>query len=48
MLNMSKREIMVTRYGEMCDMISCFAIYRGAEPKKKKRKLTFDEVLAMR
>lgn len=24
------------RYGEMIDMISCFAIYHGAKPKKKK------------
>ena len=39
---------MTTRYGEMVDMISCFAIYNGADPKKKKRKLSFDEVLALR
>lgn len=40
---MSTREIMATRYGEMLDMISCFAIYRGAEPKKKKT--TYDEAI---
>ncbi|MBQ6840414.1 MAG: hypothetical protein IJO45_06945 [Oscillospiraceae bacterium] len=45
---MSRREIMATRYGEMLDMVSCFAIYNGAEAKKKKRKLSFDEVLALR
>lgn len=45
---MSRREIMATRYGEMLDMVSCFAIYNGAEPKKKKRKLSFDEALALR
>lgn len=48
LLNMSRREIMATRYGEMLDMVSCFAIYNGAEAKKKKRKLSFDEVLALR
>ena len=45
---MTKQEILVTRYGEMTDMISCFAIYNGAEPKKKHRKLSFDEALALR
>lgn len=45
---MSKQEILCTRYGEMCDMISCFAIFNGAEPRKKKRKLTFDEFMELR
>lgn len=44
---MDKREIMVTRYGEMSDMISCYAIFNGAEPKNKK-KLTFDEAMSLR
>lgn len=44
---MTKQEIMVTRYGEMGDMISCYAIFNGAEPKKK-RKMTFDEALMLR
>lgn len=39
---------MVTRYGEMTDMISCFAIYNGAYPKKKPKKFSFDEALALR
>lgn len=39
---------MATRYGEMLDMIACFAIYKGAKPKKKKRKMTFDEAMMMR
>lgn len=43
---MSKQEILTTRYGEMSDMISCYAIFNGAEPKRKK--LTFDEVMALR
>lgn len=29
---MSRQEILSTRYGEMLDMISCLAIYNGAEP----------------
>lgn len=45
---MSKQEILVTRYGEMTDMISCFAIYNGADPKKKPKKFSFDEALALR
>lgn len=39
---------MVTRYGEMSDMISCFAIYHGAEQKKKKKHFSFDEAIALR
>lgn len=27
---------MVTRYGEMLDMIACLAIYNGATPKKNR------------
>lgn len=42
---MGKREIMATRYGEMLDMIACFAIYNGAEPGETRRKLSFDETL---
>ncbi len=32
---MSKREILVTPYGEMLDMLACFAIDAGAKQKKK-------------
>lgn len=42
---MSKAEILVTRIGEMRDMIACMAISRGAAPKAKKRKLSFLETL---
>lgn len=45
---MSKQEILVTRYGEMGDMISCYAIFNGAEPKKKKHTMTFEEAMALR
>lgn len=36
---------MATRYGDMLDLISCLAIYNGAEPGETRRKLTFDETL---
>lgn len=40
---------MTTRYGEMMDMISCFAIdENGAKPKPKKRKFTYDEAMALK
>lgn len=43
---MEKREILTTRYGEMLDLISCFAIYNGnAEPGTKSRNLNIDEAL---
>lgn len=45
---MNKQEIMITRYGEMADMISCYAIFNGAEPKKRKHKMTFDEAIMLR
>lgn len=45
---MTKQEIMSTRYGEMSDMISCFAIFNGAEAKSKKRKMDFDEAIKLR
>lgn len=37
------------RFGEMIDMITCLSIYNGsAEPVNKKRKLTYDEAIALR
>lgn len=42
---MPRAEIVVTRYGEMLDMISCLAIYNGAEPARKQRKLSIEETL---
>jgi hypothetical protein len=43
---MSKKEIMVTRYNEMSDMISCYAIFNGGAEQKKK--LPFDDALKLR
>lgn len=37
------------RYGEMVDLINCMSIYEGrAEAKPRRRKMTFDEAIAMR
>ena len=33
---MSKREILITPYGEMLDMLACSAIDAGASQKKEK------------
>lgn len=40
---MSKREILTTRYGEMCDMLACSAIDAGASQKKPK--MTMEDIL---
>lgn len=46
---MSRQEILCTPLGEMRDMISCLAIYEGmARPAKKKKKMSYDEVMEMR
>lgn len=45
---MSGTEVLLTRYGEMLDMITCHSIYNGTlVPKKKKKIWTFDEALAL-
>lgn len=39
---------MVTRVGELKDMISCLAIYSGnAKPRKKKSYLSFEEQMGV-
>jgi hypothetical protein len=47
---MSKREILITPYGEMMDMLACLSIDEGtAVPKKKTRHITsFDEAIKLR
>lgn len=46
---MTRQEILITRIGEMQDMISCLSISNGsAKPKREKKKYTFDEALALR
>ena len=47
---MSRQEIMVTRYGEMIDMITCLQIEKGElvpVQKKVKKKWTYDEAMAL-
>lgn len=44
-LGMTRQETLLTRYGEMLDLISCLAISNGAE---EKRHMSFDEMLALR
>lgn len=38
-MGMSKREILVTPYGEMLDMLACSAIDAGAKQKEPKMKM---------
>ena len=38
---MTKQEIMVTKVGELKDMISCLAIYNGSAKPKKKQSWAF-------
>ena len=42
---MPRAEILLTPIGEMRDMIACTAIWHGAKPKKKHKKLSFLETL---
>lgn len=46
-MNMTRQEIMITRYGEFRDLISCFAVHEGSAQIVKK-KLTFDEIIQLR
>lgn len=45
---MQRQEILDTLYGEMCDMISCLAIYEGNAVPKQERITDFDEAIKMR
>lgn len=47
LLNMKKQEILCTPYGEMCDMVSCFSIFRGAEPKAAQKHYSYDEAMRL-
>lgn len=39
---------MLTRVGELKDMISCLEIYRGnAKPKEKRKNLSFEEQMGV-
>lgn len=44
---MQTREIMITTYGEMADMISCLSIYEGgAEPAEPE--LSYEDIMNLR
>ena len=49
---MSRREILVTRFGEMQDMIACLSVYDGSALPKKTSNTThytdFDKALELR
>ena len=46
---MDRHEVLLTRYGEMLDLIDCLSIYNGAaEPKRKQAALSYDEAIALR
>ena len=47
-LNMNRREVLYTRFGEMRDLITCYQIEKGELlPKKEKRHWTYDEAMAL-
>lgn len=48
MLHMQRQETLVTRYGEMNDLISCLAIYNGAAKEKKRGHRSFEDALKLR
>lgn len=49
MMNMNKQDVLLTRYGEMLDMIDCLSIYNGvAEVKRKPVILSYDEAIALK
>lgn len=45
---MSRQEILCTRVGEMRDMIACLAIYNGADPRERKKKLSYEDAVKLR
>lgn len=46
---MSRQEILITRYGEMMDLITCLDIYEGrANYKAPKKKYTFLEAIKLK
>lgn len=47
-MGMDRREILITRYGEMMDMIACLSIYEGTAVPKKQPITDFDEAMKLR
>lgn len=46
-MGMSRKEILHTQQGQMLDILSCSGIYNGSLQEKEK-KLTYDEIMALR
>ena len=44
---MSRQEILCMRFGEMQDMIACYAIAHGACEEKRKKVTNFDDAMMM-
>ncbi len=44
--HMSLADVMATTVGEMADLISCLAIFKGAA--KERKKLTYDQIMMLR
>lgn len=47
-MNMTKREILTTRYGEYLDMISLFSVSNGAAREADTAPWSYDEVMELR
>lgn len=46
---MTRNETLNTVYGEFMDLLACDAISKGqAKPKRPKKKMTLDELVALR
>lgn len=45
---MSRQDIMDAPFGEMLDMMSCFAISEGFADEVRYRKMDFDEAIRLR
>lgn len=46
---MDRGETLLTPYGEFFDLLACDDISKGrAKPKRKKKKLSFDEFIALK
>lgn len=47
-MGMTESEVDRMRYGKFLDYLACMNIQNGAKPKKKKKKLNFEDIFNMR
>ena len=45
---MDRQEVMLSKVGEMLDMISCLSVYNGTAELKDDKKLSYDEAISLR